>query len=528
MQFEHFLLLILAILPFIYKYSFWLYTIQLKEYRWDRLKEYLSTKQWKSAIFNMWFFLELPLLIGSFVIFYDKNFEIIIFPIIFYFMITYNVFVLWKVIRKNLLKPKLTSRLLLIVAFFILWLSLDLYFLVFKEQIIFIYSYILSGLLLAPMIIFFYIILTLPIVDFLKNKKIKSAILKSKKTNKPIKVWITGSYWKSSVKEYLSQILEQEGSTLKTPENINTELWVSAIILNKLKNKYKYFVAEMWAYKIWEISILWKIVNQKYWFLTAIWNQHIWLFGNQENIKIGKSEIQESVLKNDGILYINWDNENIRKTKFDKKLNLIKYWKNIKSDAKFNIIWIKKWKTEFEFEYKKIKEKFETNLIWEHNIINLTWILAFCYDIWFKIKDLKKHLLNIKKPKNTQEIIEHGGNILIDDTYNLSEAWLNSGLELLEYFEKKDKILILDDILELGKQAKNIHYELWKKIAKNKLVGKVLYIWINYKESFVKWLLEWWFKNENILKIEEFSSLNKSVILFEWRNAKKYLDKLNK
>jgi hypothetical protein len=44
-DFEYILLLIVATAPIYYKFSFWLYVIQLKEYRWDRLKEYLFTKQ---------------------------------------------------------------------------------------------------------------------------------------------------------------------------------------------------------------------------------------------------------------------------------------------------------------------------------------------------------------------------------------------------------------------------------------------------------------------------------------------------
>ena len=43
----------------------------------------------------------------------------------------------------------------------------------------------------------------------------------------------------------------------------------------------------------------------------------------------------------------------------------------------------------FNFTYKDIDKNFETNLIWEHNIINLTWIIAFCIDMWINIKNTK-------------------------------------------------------------------------------------------------------------------------------------------
>ncbi|MDP2396250.1 MAG: hypothetical protein Q8M44_05255, partial [bacterium] len=45
MLFDHYLLLLFSFLPLFNKLNFWLYVIQLKEYRWDRFKEYISTNQ---------------------------------------------------------------------------------------------------------------------------------------------------------------------------------------------------------------------------------------------------------------------------------------------------------------------------------------------------------------------------------------------------------------------------------------------------------------------------------------------------
>lgn len=524
MFFKYYLLLILAILPFFYKYTFWFYTIQLKEYRWDRFREYLSTKQAKSAIINIWSVIELPLFIISFFIFINSSFEIIIYNVLFIFLLMQNIFVFYKLIKRNILKPKLTSRLLFTLVLFLSFLSLSLFFIIKYKLNYIIYTYILFSFLFAPVITFLIIFISLPFVNYFKNKKINKAIKISNKISNPIKIWITGSFWKSSVKEYLSSILEQDWETLKTPENINTELWVSSIIINKLKNNYKYFVAEMWAYKIWEIDLLWKIVNHKYWFLTAIWNQHLALFWSQENIKKAKSEIKNSVLKNNWTLYINWENENIRNIKFEKQLNIIKYWNFDWSDVKFNILWIKQWITEFELEYKNSKNIFKTSLIWKHNILNLCWVLAFCIDLWIKINDLQKYIINIKAPKNTLNIIKNENYTLIDDSYNLSKDWLLAWIDVLNSFNNSEKILFLDDILELWKDSGNIHYELAKNIAKTK-IKYILYCWINYKDYFIKWLIDWWFKKEQIINSTE--NISKwSVILLEWRKSLKYINNL--
>jgi len=525
-DFEYILLLLVAILPIFYKLSFWLYTIQLKEYRFDRFKEYMATRQWKSAYFNFWFLIEFPILFSTIAIFFDRNLEIIIFPTLFYFFVIQNIFVFWKIIRNRILKPKITSRLLLtklIVVFFIL---LNLYFVVFWwfEKYIFIYLFIL--IFFTPIYIFVAIFISLPIVNYLKRKKIKNATEKLKKYNNIIKVWITWSYWKSSVKEYLSSILYNESKILKTPENINTELWISDLILRKISKKYKYFIAEMWAYRIWEIKVLWNIVDHKYWFLTAIWNQHIWLFWNQKNIIKAKSEISNSVLINNWILYINWNNKNIKKIKFQKWLNMIKYWTDDWCDAKSTFNKISWTNFVFDFEYKNIKETFETNLIGDHNVINLTWVIAFCIDLWLNIKNIKKYLLKIKSPKNTLTLINKKINKLnlkiINDTYNISYDWLFAGIKLLNYYEKDyEKILILDDVIELWKDAKSIHYNIWLKVAKSKILDKIVYVWINYKKEFTKWLIDWWFDKKNILS--NIKTINKNtIILLEWRWAWKF------
>jgi UDP-N-acetylmuramoyl-tripeptide--D-alanyl-D-alanine ligase len=469
-------------------------------------------------------------LILSLSIFISLDFDAIVFPLTFYFLLIQNIFVLWKIFRWNILKPKITKRLTLI-AFILFILEMYLiYFILFLWHNAWVYIFILWNLLFLPFLIFFVIFISLPLVNYMKIKIIKKAIIKSENNNSTIKIWITWSYWKSSTKEFLSSILEQDAVTLKTPDNINTELWVSKVILNYLNNSYKYFVAEMWAYRIWEISMLWKIVNHKYGFLTAIWIQHLWLFWSKENIIIAKSEIAQKVLKNNWTLYINWDNEIIRNIKFDKNLNIVKYWLLDWADAKSKITEIKNGKTFFEFTYKNQKIDFLINLIWKHYILNLSWILAFCLDMWINKENLKKYILNLKLPKNTLEIIvKKVSNCkvkIINDTYNLSNAWLFAWLELLNSFsEKPIRVLVLDDILELGKESKNIHFEIWKEIAEKKLVDKIYYIWVNYKENFESWLIKWWFNYENIISNVDIF-MDNSVVLLEWRRSAKYLNNL--
>jgi len=519
-------------IPTIQKVFFWIYLIQLKEYRFDRLREFFGTTQWKKSIINKLFFIEVFFIFFTFIVFLFKL-NYIFFYLFIFFLFIQNIFIFWKIYKKQILIPKFTFRVKLsiittIVIFFsiLFWIySLDIGLFVFLISIFFSFFYIF--VLISNAIIS-------PIANIKKNKKIQTAITKTKNIQKPIKIWITGSFGKSSVKEYLSYILSKEWKLLKTPKNTNTEMWISDIVITKLDDSYDYFVAEMWAYRIWEIMLLWKIVNHKYWFLTWIWNQHIWLFGWIENTKIAKFEISQKVLKNDWVLYLNYDNEHIRSINIPEKLNIVRYGLENKSCDIVSDILIQdqNWSI-FETDYKWKKIKFQTKLLWNHNILNLVWVIAFCIDIWIDIKKIQNHISKINPPSKTLEIAKKSIFIwnkkinltTIDDTYNLSENGLFAWIQVLENFKNCQKVLILDDILELWKQAKKIHFDIGLKIAKSN-IDKILFVWINYKDEFIKWLLSWWFLQQNILN--DILICEDSVILFEWRRSAKFLENINK
>jgi hypothetical protein len=131
----------------------------------------------------------------------------------------------------------------------------------------------------------------------------------------------------------------------------------------------------------------------------------------------------------------------------------------------------------------------------------------------------------LKFPENTLELIELDENLVLNDTYNLSEWWLLAWVETMNSFKNtEEKILVIDDILELWEKSKDIHFKIWKKLARNKLVTKVFFVWVNYKENFVNGLIDWWLRLSDIVNNLEFVGKN-DILLFEWRKAKLELNK---
>src|SRR3989344_5170861 len=124
------------------------------------------------------------------------------------------------------------------------------------------------------------------------------------KNSKTVFIGITGSYGKTSTKEFLAEILSQKYITDKTEKNYNSDIGVSLSILKNLKPDSQYFIAELGAYKKGEIKKICDIIQPKYGILTGIGNQHLHLFGSQKNLLAAKAELLES-LPPEGIAFIN-------------------------------------------------------------------------------------------------------------------------------------------------------------------------------------------------------------------------------
>lgn len=509
----------LCFFPFIYQLSFWLFIFQAKEYRYDRLKEYIRSPLWQDAIFGKVFYLKMALLVLAIC------FDISTYcgTVLFWGLLLLNAFYFIQIAKRLIFFPKISTRSILTTI-----VSLILFWIIWEQFTIYQATFLILSLTFPWLYVAISSIILLPFINYRKHKTIYLATKASQENTNTMKIWVTWSYGKSSVKEYIAFLLEWKGKTLKTPADINTELWVSRFVLSHLDATFKYFVVEMWAYKPWEIRTLWKIINHKYGFLTAIWSQHLWLFWNIESLKAAKLEVAEKVQENGGILYVNWDNPEIRKIKFRDPLKVVRY--GIKDDENINAIskieGYEYKSMHFTFSYKGKDYKLKTNLLWEHGIINISWVLAFLVDIWVEIETIQDKLLSLPKPKHTLNMVEKEWYHLIDDTLNHSEEGLLTRLPTFKYF-KKQRVLVVDDIPNVWGMGEEIHYEAGRKVAEMKVVDKVFYVWKRYKANFLYGLKSGWFLEKDY--ISSLSEINKeAVIMFEWSGSLKYFYKLAK
>lgn len=448
----------------IYYTYFW----QLKEYRWDRMKDFLSTASGFQKIFRLVSILKLialatflSLLISPKLIFNPIGEAIVMLAI--FVVILDCVDLGLRFFGKKIYRPAWTIKSMLIT---ILTLIASISFLPLMmgsfsppdwiKPLIALGAAVASPLVNALIVALFY-----PFTQFGKAKKLKAANRKIAQMQGLKVIGITGSYGKSSVKEFLSQMLEKKFNVLKTPGNTNTEIGVAEVVLKNLKPEHQVFIVEAGAYKIGEIKKIAEMVKPRIGIITAVKDAHLGLFGSLENIKKAKFELIES-LPEFGVAIFNNDNAGSAELAERAKNKVIRYGKSDGSDLR-----AEKLEADVDgvsFEVKGVK--FFAPLPGLQNVSNILGAMAAALELGMKLEDLVDTVAGLKTRDHTLTVKKISADlVLVDDTYNANPDGVIAGLDYLSLFKDWQKIVVFPGMLELGERTDAEHQRVANKMS---------------------------------------------------------------
>ena len=278
-------------------------------------------------------------------------------------------------------------------------------------------------------------------------------------------IGVTGSYGKTSVKNFLVKTLSQKYEVLTTPLNYNTTMGVVKTIRENLKPTHQIFICEMGATKLGDIKEICDIVKPKFGVITSIGPQHLESFKNIENVIKTKFELADSVKENGGTVFLNYSNEYLANKK--DTYNILSYGIN-DSSLNFNAFDLHSSSKGLSFKMidnNSNKEvEFQTKLIGKHNAINLAGAIGVANYLGIPLEKIVPAVRNIKSVEHRLQLIPHGDLTIIDDSYNSNPVSSKSALETLSEFEGT-KIIVTPGLVELGNDSEKYNFELGKNIA---------------------------------------------------------------
>ena len=280
------------------------------------------------------------------------------------------------------------------------------------------------------------------------------------------KVGITGSYGKTSMKFYLDELLNSQYNTLKTPESFNTPMGVTITIRRDLKPTHEYFICEMGARRVHEIKELCGIADPHDGIITSVGPQHLETFGSIENVVNTKFELADHVKAKGGKIYLNGDNELIRK-KAPEYPNAVLYGLNEGNHYRATDISVSDRGTEFTVTAPDGEtQRFSMKLLGEHNVQNVLGAIAYAHGTGISLDKLTLPVKRIAAVPHRLQLLDKGGNMtFIDDAYNSNPSGCRAALNVLGLFDAC-RILVTPGMVELGAKQEELNFEFGQEAAK--------------------------------------------------------------
>lgn len=342
-------------------------------------------------------------------------------------------------------------------------------------------------------------------------------------------IGVTGSVGKTSTKDIIASVVSQKYKTLKTEGNNNNNIGLPLTIL-KLKD-HEAAVIEMGMNHLKEISLLTKIAKPTISVITNIGTSHIGNLGSRENILKAKLEILEGMKK--PLLVLNNDNDLLHKYYEENKENIKIETYGIVNNSDVMASNIKSTEEGSDFECSAGAEKIKVHIPvgGEHFVLNALCAIQIGKLLNIENDKIVKGIGRFKLTNKRMDITKINNITIVNDSYNASFESMKASLKYLSEFEKKRKIAVLGDMLELGKYTEELHRDVGKEVHKNKIdvllcSGKnAKFIADEAKKEGMEKQNIYYFENKDdiVNKLKQISK-PEDVILFKASNGMKFFD----
>ena len=332
---------------------------------------------------------------------------------------------------------------------------------------------------LHPLILVFFLSIFLVFFDFRQDTIINRAIDKLEKHKNLLTISVVGSYAKGSTREFIARILDIKFNVLENTTPFSNALGIAKTIISRLTRDTQLFVVEMNDYKPHDIYEMSNIARPKIAVITGINDEKISVFGSINKIIDSKYEVVET-LPRDGIVLLNGDNVNaislydrIRHKKFtfssfSNERRQAPH-RSGTGQASIEAENIKLSKFSVSFDVRVLGRKYRLlniKLIGAQNVENLLPGIFLGLYLGIDFALVRKEIAKIVPlPQTMNPSKTAKGTVLINDTYNSHINSVKGAVEYMKLYKGK-RILILEPLTELGKNAYRDHLELGKEIGK--------------------------------------------------------------
>ena len=282
-----------------------------------------------------------------------------------------------------------------------------------------------------------------------------------------IRIGITGSYGKTTVKHILGTILSEKYPVLYTPASFNTPMGVTRTIREKLLPSHRVFIAEMGARHVGDIKELCRLVKPQYGLITSVGPQHLDTFKTVERVAGTKYELIEALPEENSHSFF-WDDgafltQMNQKTRKPHSLagnhpdGCACWYDGLSSGPDGST---------FRLHFADgTAVDCQTVLLGRVNVQNITLAAMAARELGLTQQQIARGISRIKPVKHRMEILRNpGGFTVIDDAFNANPVGAQEAMNIISEFPGR-KIVITPGMVELGSQEAELNRAFGRQIA---------------------------------------------------------------
>lgn len=267
---------------------------------------------------------------------------------------------------------------------------------------------------------------------------------------------ITGSNGKTTTKDMTAAVLSTHYKTYKTQGNYNNEIGLPYTILS-MNESTEVLVLEMGMDRKGDIELLSTIGCPDVAAVTLVGESHIEHLGSRQGIAEAKMEIV-SGLKRGGTLIVPSNEPLIVPMLKEITQKAITF--GLDTEANMSAVILEELKNKTTFKTTLYPEViFSIPVLGKYNVNNALIAILIGNELGVPWEKIQKGLANFDLTKNRTEWLETPkGMAILSDVYNANPTAMNLVLESFSKIETLgEKKVVLGDMLELGKESKQMH-----------------------------------------------------------------------
>ena len=273
-------------------------------------------------------------------------------------------------------------------------------------------------------------------------------------------IGVTGSNGKTTIKQFLAQILSTRGPTLSTRGNLNNDIGVPLTLLD-INKKHWAAVVEMGANHHGEIGYLTDLARPTVGILSNARDAHLEGFGSIQGVAEAKGELF-SHMPHDSTAIINADDDYCdywRRISGDRPI--VTFGHHPDADVRFHNVSQELHGTTakllFDLSFAGETASVTVGFAGEHNAYNAAAAAAATLQVGMSLPEICEAISKTRPVSSRMNIRESkSGARIVDDTYNANPASLKAAVEFVTGLTG-DSWLVLGDMGELGEDSAELH-----------------------------------------------------------------------